>query len=190
MKKVAAALTAAVALLASTVTASDVLDLTKDTFHTAVTPEDLMLVEFFARRSLGSVLCMRLSADMLCVLLQLGYASLLPCPIRNAPLMLTLRTCMIHLQYTSYDSYIPSEILSAGTVCRIPLKTTVCELKKANTLSSVLQAKPSLPTTRRQRLSSSRTTSSLPRSTAQWKTSCARHMALVVSVCPYRLVSI
>lgn len=38
------------ALLAACVAASDVLDLTKDTFHSAVTPEDLMLVEFFARK--------------------------------------------------------------------------------------------------------------------------------------------
>ena len=49
--KAAAFITAAVALFASHVVASDVLDLTKDSFHTAVTPEDLMLVEFFARRS-------------------------------------------------------------------------------------------------------------------------------------------
>lgn len=48
--RTASLLTAATALLAACVAASDVLDLTKDSFHTAVTPEDLMLVEFFARR--------------------------------------------------------------------------------------------------------------------------------------------
>jgi hypothetical protein len=41
--------TAAAALLATFVAADDVLDLTKDTFHTTVAPEELMLVEFFAR---------------------------------------------------------------------------------------------------------------------------------------------
>lgn len=41
---------AASALLASCIAASDVLDLHKDDFQGAVTQEDLVLVEFFARR--------------------------------------------------------------------------------------------------------------------------------------------
>jgi hypothetical protein len=44
-------LAGAAALLASSVAASDVLDLHKDDFHSIVAPEDLILVEFFARRS-------------------------------------------------------------------------------------------------------------------------------------------
>lgn len=44
-------LAATTALLAGYAVASDVLDLHKDDFHTSVTPEDLMLVEFFARKS-------------------------------------------------------------------------------------------------------------------------------------------
>lgn len=47
--RTAGLLTVASALLASCVAASEVLDLKKDDFHTIVTPEDLMLVEFFAR---------------------------------------------------------------------------------------------------------------------------------------------
>jgi hypothetical protein len=43
-------LAAAAGLLASSALASDVLDLHKDDFHGIVSPEDLMLVEFFARK--------------------------------------------------------------------------------------------------------------------------------------------
>lgn len=42
---------AASALLLSAVAASDVLDLHKDDFNDVVFPEELMLVEFFARES-------------------------------------------------------------------------------------------------------------------------------------------
>ena len=42
-------LVAATALLASFGAASDVLDLHNDDFHSTVAPEDLVLVEFFAR---------------------------------------------------------------------------------------------------------------------------------------------
>ena len=40
---------AAATLLASCVASSDVLDLHNDDFHSTVAPEDLVLVEFFAR---------------------------------------------------------------------------------------------------------------------------------------------
>ena len=46
-------LAAAAGLLASSVLASDVLELHKDDFHGIVSPEDLMLVEFFARELRG-----------------------------------------------------------------------------------------------------------------------------------------
>lgn len=45
---------ASAALLATFVAASDVLDLHKDDFHSIVNPEDLILVEFFARELHGS----------------------------------------------------------------------------------------------------------------------------------------
>lgn len=79
---------ASAALLATCVAASDVLDLHKDDFHSIVNPEDLILVEFFARACLRPAPCLEATnaeADHpilpACLCLQLGEHEHPPCPV-------------------------------------------------------------------------------------------------------------
>ena len=58
---------AAAGLLASSVLASDVLELHKDDFHGIVSPEDLMLVEFFARELRRQAVLWNIMLTSMCV---------------------------------------------------------------------------------------------------------------------------